>query len=158
MKKLVRMTDGEFQMYLAYSIQDYAQSKINKGHWSEEEAPREAERQYQEMLPQGLQTSMHHFWMVMDTQLGRKVGIVWFALREQDGELQALVHDVKIYEEFRRRGYVTHASQLLAQKAAELGATMVSVRIFGHSPAAREMYEKLGYVVTETSITKKLTH
>lgn len=158
MKTLVSMTEGEFQMFLAYSIQEYAQNKVVKGQWNEEEAPHKAEQQYQQILPQGLQTPTHYFWMVMDQQLAKKVGIVWFALREQDGEQQALVYDVKIFEEFRSRGYVTHASQLLAKKAAELGATTVSVRIFGHNLATREMYEKLGYVVTDTSITKKLTN
>lgn len=154
---LIPMTEGEFQMYLAYSIQDYAQSRIKSEQWSEDEAPQEAERQYAQILSQGLQTPQHYFWMVMDEQLVKKVGIIWFALREQAGEQYAIVHDVKIFEEFRRRSYVTKASQLLAKKAAELGASVVSVQIFGHSPASREMYEKLGYSVTDTSISKRLT-
>lgn len=152
----VPMTEDEFQLYLEYSIQDYAQDHVKGGHWTEEEALDKSRQEYQQYLPQGLHTPKHYLWMVVDQQLAKKVGVLWFALREQAGEQQAFIYDGKIFEEFRRRGYATQVFQLLEERAAEIGATSVSLHVFGHNSAAREVYEKLGYVATSITMVKKL--
>lgn len=157
MLSLISMTEDEFLLYEEFSIQDYAREQVKRGHWPKAGALQQAKQHYQQLLPQGLQTPQQYLWMVVDKKLGQKVGIIWFALHEQDGEQQAWVYDVRIFEGFRRRGYVTLTSQILAKQAAKLGATAVSVHVFEHNRAPREMYEKLGYVVTDTSILKKLT-
>jgi ribosomal protein S18 acetylase RimI-like enzyme len=155
---LVPMTEDEFQMYLEYSIQDYAQDRMKSGIWNEEVALGEAEQKYQQLLPQGLQTPQHYLFMVVDQQSAKKVGIIWFALHEQAPEHQARIYDGKVFEEFRRRGYATQVFQLLEVQAAELGATSVSLHVFGHNTAAREVYEKLGYVATDITMVKKLAN
>jgi len=150
------MTDDEFQMYLQYSIQDYAQDHIKGGRWSEEEALQESAKEYQGYLPQGVQTPDNYLYMIEDEKLEKSVGILWVALREQAAERQAFVYDVKIFDEFRRRGYATQAFQLLEKKAAELGAASIGLHVFGHNLPAREMYEKLGYAVTNVIMRKEL--
>ncbi len=153
---LVPMTEDEFQMYQEYSIQDYAQEHVKGGRWNEEEALREATREYQQLLPQGLLTPKQYLFMIVNEQLSKNVGILWFALRDQAGQQQAFVYDVEIFEEFRRRGYASQAFQLLEKQATELGATAIGLHVFGHNVAAREMYEKLGYVTTNIQMVKKL--
>ena len=156
MTTLVPMNEDEFQMYLEYSIQDYAQENVKAGNWSEEEALEEATRQYQQLLPQGLQTPKNFLFMIADEELGKDVGILWFALRGQGGEQMAFVYDVRIFEEFRRRGYASQAFQLLEERAAELGASSIGLHVFGHNTAAREMYSKLGYLETNVQMVKQL--
>ncbi|MEO7022532.1 MAG: GNAT family N-acetyltransferase, partial [Ktedonobacteraceae bacterium] len=126
------------------------------GRWNEEEALREATREYQQLLPQGLLTPKQYLFMIVNEQLSKNVGILWFALRDQAGQQQAFVYDVEIFEEFRRRGYASQAFQLLETRATELGATAIGLHVFGHNVAAREMYEKLGYVTTNIQMVKKL--
>lgn len=153
---LMPMTEDDFQMYLEYSIREYAQDHMKSGIWNEEAALQEAEQMYQHLLPQGLQTPQQYLYMVVDEQIARNVGVIWFALREQGGEQQAFIYDGKVFEEFRRRGYATQVFQLLEEQAATLGATAVSLHVFGHNTAARVVYEKLGYVATSITMVKKL--
>ena len=154
---LIPMTEDEFQMYLEYHIQDYAQEHVKSGRWSEEEALEKSAEEYQQLLPQGLQTPNNHLFMVVDEQQEKNVGTLWFALQERAGQQQAFVYNVEIFEEFRRRGYASHAFQLLEERVAELGATSIGLHVFGHNRAAREMYEKLGYVATNINMVKKLS-
>jgi GNAT superfamily N-acetyltransferase len=156
MLSLISMTEDEFQLYKEFSIQDYAQEQVRRGHWYKADARQKAEQQYQQLLPQGLQTPKQYLWMVLDEELGQNVGIIWCAMGEEEDEQRAFVYDVRVFEEFRRKGYLSLTSHLLARQAAELGATAVSVHIFEHNLAGREMYEKLGYVVTDTLIVKKI--
>lgn len=153
---LAPMTENEFQMYLEYSIQDYAQDYMKNGIWNEAAALQEAKQKYQQLLPQGLQTPQQYLFMVVDERLAKNVGVIWFALHEQSGEQQARIYDGKVFEEFRRRGYATQVFHLLETHAAELGATTVSLHVFGHNTSAREVYEKLGYVATSITMVKKL--
>lgn len=157
MTALVPMNEDEFQMYLEYSIQDYAQEHIKAGRWSEEEALEEATQEYQHLLPQGLQTPKHFLLMIVDDKLGKNVGILWFTLRERAGESTAFVYDVRIFEEFRRRGYASQAFQLLEKRVADLGANSIGLHVFGHNTAAREMYTGLGYVETNVQMVKQLS-
>jgi ribosomal protein S18 acetylase RimI-like enzyme len=82
--------------------------------------------------------------------------VLWFALRSRAGQQQAFVCDVVIFEEFRRRGYARRAFELLEGRARELGATSIGLHVFGHNGAARQLYEKLGFVATNILMVKKL--
>lgn len=156
MVELVPMTVDEFEMYLQYSIQEYAQDRVKGGLWNENEALQEAEQQYQQLLPQNLETPEHYLSMIVDEKQKKNVGVLWFGLHEQASEQQAFVYDVVIFEEFRRRGYARQAMQLLEERAADLGADSISLHVLGHNQAARELYEKLDYTVTNINMRKKL--
>src|SRR5436305_519046 len=103
MVELVPMTEDEFQMYLQYSVQSYAQDHIKSGRWSEAEAQQKAEEEFQRYLAQGLQTPAHYLTMIFDVALEKNVGILWFALNERAGQQQAFVYDIEIFQEFRCR-------------------------------------------------------
>lgn len=153
---LTPMNEDEFQMYLAYSIQNYAREHVKGGRWSEEEALEKSTQEYQHYLPLGLQTPDNYLFMVTDEQQEKHVGTLWFALHKRAGQRQAFVYDIEIFEEFRRHGYATQAFQLLEKQAVKLGATSIGLHVFGHNTGAREMYEKLGYVATNINMVKKL--
>lgn len=156
MVELIPMTEKQYQTYVEQSIREYAQEHIRAGRWSTEEAQQKAEQELQVILPQGLHSPSHYLYMIGEKQMEKRVGVLWFALHAQAGEQRAFVYDVAIFEEFRRRGYATQAFQLLEERARELGATSIGLHVFGHNFAAREMYEKLGYVATNIQMVKKL--
>lgn len=156
MVELIPMTEHDYQMYVEQNIQEYAQEHVRGGQWSEEEALQQAKHELQEILPQGLHSPSNYLYMIVEQQLEKRVGVLWFALRAQAGHQQAFVYDVEIFEEFRRHGYATQAFQLLEERARELGATSIGLHVFGHNFEAREMYEKLGYVATNIQMVKKL--
>jgi ribosomal protein S18 acetylase RimI-like enzyme len=156
MVELIPMTEQEYQMYVEQSIQEYAQEHVRGGRWSEEEALQRATQELQEILPQGLHSPGNYLYMIVEKQLEKRIGMLWFALHARAAQQQAFVYDVVIFEEFRRHGYATQAFQVLEERARELGVTSIGLHVFGHNFAAREMYEKLGYVATNIQMVKKL--
>jgi ribosomal protein S18 acetylase RimI-like enzyme len=90
--------------------------------------------------------------MIIDEEQNKSVGVLWFDQREQ----QLFVNDIFIFEEFRRRGYARQTMQHLEKRAAELGATSIGLRVFGHNEAARILYEKLNYAVEHINMSKSL--
>jgi RimJ/RimL family protein N-acetyltransferase len=156
MVALVPMTENEFEMFLQYLTQDYAQDHVKAGRWSEEEAMQEAQQEIQRYLPQGLHTPEHYLFMLRDEQREANVGVLWFALQKRGGEQQAFIYDIEVFEEFRRRGYATQAFLLLETRVREPGASSIGLHVFGHNLAAREMYEKLGYATTNVQMVKQL--
>ena len=157
MVKLVPMNEPEFEMYLQYTMQEYAQDQAQSGRESEDEGLQEAEQQYHHLLPQGLQTPGHSLCMIMDEARNKHVGVLWFDQRERTGGRQVFVNDIFIFEEFRRRGYAQWAMQQLEKQAVELGATSIGLRVLGQNEAARTLYEKLQYTVSSVDMSKDLS-
>src|ERR1700730_120390 len=86
MIRLVPMTEAEFQVYLEQSIANYAQEHIKAGRWSPEDGLRSAQAEYQQLLPDGLATKDNYLFSIEDEELGKKVGILWFAVLERGGQ------------------------------------------------------------------------
>lgn len=156
MVKLIPMNELEFEMYLQYSIQEYAQDQQKSGRQSEDEGVHEAEQQYQQLLPQGLQTPDHTLCMIVDEERDKSVGVLWFDQRAQENGQQVFINDIVIFEEFRRRGYAKRAMQQLEKQAAELGATSVGLRELEPNEAMRILYERLKHMVANMNMSKSL--
>jgi RimJ/RimL family protein N-acetyltransferase len=154
---LVAMDEAEFQAYLAWSIADYAQENMRTGRWSPEEGLQQAEQQYRELLPDGLTSPDQYLFSIQDTVSGQKVGMLWFAVQTRGGKAGAFVYDVKIEEPFRRHGYGEQAFLALEENVRALGLDTIGLHVFGHNHAARALYEKLGYVPTNITMSKTLT-
>ena len=91
-----------------------------------------------------------------DAATGQNVGMIWFAVGEQDGQQIAFICDFLVHEAFRGKGYGKRALRGLEQKVKALGVTSISLHVFGHNRAAWALYEKLGYEVTNVNMTKRL--
>jgi len=156
MVRLVLMSETEFDTYLESSVGDYAQEHIKAGNWSSEKALQLAEQSYRKLLPDGLATQNQHLFSIEDKTLGTKVGILWFAVQDREAGPRAFVYDVRIYEQFLRRGYGTQAFQALEEKVRKLGMTTITLHVFGHNQAAQAMYEKLGYTTVDLILSKTL--
>lgn len=158
MIQLVPMNDADFQAYLAVAIPDYAQEHVQSGRWSAEEALQRAQQEYQQLLPDGLQSKNQYFYTLHDTQSATSnVGMLWFAVEERAKEVTAFVYDIIIYEQFRRRGYGEQAFLAMESIAREFGAKHIKLHVFAHNAAARALYEKLGYAPTNIMMSKPLT-
>jgi RimJ/RimL family protein N-acetyltransferase len=157
MIRLQPMNETEYQEYLAVSIADYAQEHVKAGRWNAEEALQKAAQEYQALLPDGVSSKNQYLFTIVDEQTGTKVGMLWFAATERANERVAFVYDVNVYEPFRRRGYGEQAFLTMETKARELGLEKIGLHVFGHNFAARAMYEKLGYVITNVQMFKSLS-
>ncbi|HEU5374646.1 MAG TPA: GNAT family N-acetyltransferase [Ktedonobacteraceae bacterium] len=149
------MTAAEFQNYLEPAIIEYAQDHVQAGQWAEEEAVEKSRQEFQSLLPDGIATPNHSlFTLVNEAQ--QKVGILWFARRESQGQPAAFVYDVRIDERFQRQGYASQAFHEMEKKVRELGWNRISLHVFGNNRAALDLYKKLGYEMTNILMAKNL--
>lgn len=149
------MTEAEFQSFLEPTIAGYAQDHVAAGRWAEEEALEKARQEFQALLPDGITTPNNHlFTLVNEAQ--QKVGVLWFAMQESQGQHAAFVYEVQIDEAFRRHGYGTQAFRELENKVRALGGNKISLHVFGKNHAALDMYTKLGYEATNIVMAKTL--
>ncbi len=65
--------------------------------------------------------------------------MLWFAMRERQGQRAAFVYEVRIDEAFRRHGYGLQAFHELENKVRALGGNRISLHVFGNNHAALEM-------------------
>ncbi len=148
------MTEPEFQAFLERSIPDYARDKIQAGTWAAEEAFEKARQAHASLLPQGLSTPRHLLFTIeLD---GRPVGNLWLAVEGSPGRASGFIYDVFVEPPYRRRGVGYAALRLLDAEASRLGARTLSLHVFGFNLAARTLYEKLGYEITDVNMTKNL--
>ena len=146
------MTEAEYQRFLEPAIAEYAHDHVQAGQWTAEEAVEKARNEFLALLPDGVKTPNHYlFTLVNEAQ--QNVGMLWFAMR---GQGEAFVYDVRVDDAFQRRGYGSQAFLELENKARDLGATRISLHVFGKNHGAIALYNKLGYEPTNILMAKTL--
>ena len=152
--RLVAITAEEYPRWAEQSVRGFAAQLVASGTMPEAAATAYAEAQLPLLLPGGLATQMHHLWSV-HTDDG-PVGQLWLRVRALPNEVEGYVFDVELLPFARGRG-LGRATMLAAEEAARgLGATVMRLNVFGHNTAAIRLYERLGYVVTSATLTKRL--
>jgi ribosomal protein S18 acetylase RimI-like enzyme len=151
------MTDDEYVRWVATSIAGYADSFVQNGTMSAEEAQQRSEKDFAELLPDGRDTPEQHIWTVIDADTGAAVGSLWINVRDRGIGRTAFVYDIEIDETQQGKGY-GRATMLAGEVAAkELGATTIGLNVFGFNTVAINLYTSLGYTVTSQNMAKPLT-
>ncbi len=145
MVHLVPMTETEFRAYREFAIQYHTQQRVLAGNWAAADACQQAERQFDQILPEGLATPNQFFYSIEDASLPAIVGWIWFALQVAPPRPSVWLSGFVIHEPFRRQGYGTQALQVLEVKVKDMGIDNIGLHVVGHNHAARALYEKLGY-------------
>lgn len=156
MVRLVPMTEEAFQDFMVISMRDQAQGQVQAGAWRAEEADGNINALSSQFVPAGLATPGHFFLTIEDAATDAKVGGLWYLVEEEEGKRQLFVVDIQIHEAYRRHGYGSQAFEAVEETAQETGITTISLHVFRHNHPARAMYEKLGYVGTDTMMSKEL--
>ena len=157
MVKLVSMTESEFQIYLKRSIESYAQEHVKAGNWDSSDSLQKAEREFFQLLPDGVATRKQHLLSIEDGDTGVKIGLIWFAEKFQASRPSAFIYDFLIYEEHRRKGYGRQTLTALEEKVKELGIETISLHVFGHNQVAIDLYQKAGFEITDFHMAKKVS-
>jgi ribosomal protein S18 acetylase RimI-like enzyme len=108
-------------------------------------------------LPDGVATKDHTLYDIEDEALGSKVGMIWLGRIMQGTKPAMFIYDFVIDEAHRRKGYGEQALLAAEVQAKALGYDTIALHVFGHNHAARALYEKLGYEITNVNMAKKLT-
>jgi RimJ/RimL family protein N-acetyltransferase len=154
MVSLRKMTQAEFQSFLSADILTYANEKVRAGNWTPEEALARSKEEHDRLLPRGLRSSHQHLFTI--ELEGMPVGRLWLSTDPGISGGAGFIYDLFVDEAARRKGVATQAMMLLEQTAHELGLTDLALHVFGYNLAARSLYEKLGYQVTNINMQKSL--
>lgn len=154
MVALRKMNQVEFDAFLAYDIPAYANEKVRAGNWTLDEALARSREDHDRLLPHGLNTPYHHFFVIEVD--GRPVGRIWLSSDPSTAGGAGFVYDLFVDEAFRRRGIAQEAMLLLEDEAARLGLSSLALHVFGYNLPARALYEKLGYEVTNLNLAKAI--
>jgi ribosomal protein S18 acetylase RimI-like enzyme len=141
------MRESDFAAYLECLIPEYAAAGSEATGMPPDEALGFARRQIRELLPDGRETTGHHF-MNLTGPDGTTVGILWFAERPEETPPDLFLYDINVSEDHRRKGFGSAAIRALHERASDLGAGAVSLHVFETNVAAIRLYERLGYECT----------
>ncbi|MBI5929546.1 MAG: GNAT family N-acetyltransferase [Chloroflexi bacterium] len=156
MTRLNPMTDAELVSFLDYMIDDYAAEKVRAGNWPEDKALELSKAEFDQLLPNGVNSPDQYLFSIFDETKGQNVGAIWFAVRGEGGNKSAWIYDLLIHEQFRRQGYATQAMLTLEDEVKKLGLSTIGLHVFGHNPSAYALYQKIGYATTNIIMSKKV--
>jgi ribosomal protein S18 acetylase RimI-like enzyme len=153
--KLVPMQPSDLESYLAVAVQEYARDKIHAGNYTASEGLEKARAEFDALLPKGIETPKQHLFSILNKE-AEKVGIIWLAEIQSGAQRFAFIYDIRIYEQYRRKGFGTQAMLAVEEQAKSLGLNRIALHVFGHNKAAQELYEKIGYEITNINMSKKI--
>lgn len=151
MVRLDEMNSSEFNEYLRFAVEKYADEHVKAGNWNEEEAISKATKEYERLLPEREKTENNHLFTIRDED--KEVGMIWLAQHPND---KGFIFDIHIWEGNQGRGYGKQAMKEIENVAKGLGLKNIGLHVFAHNQVARRLYEKLGYLETDIIMDKKI--
>ena len=104
--RLEPIREPEYGAWLAQSMAEYAEEKVEAGNYHPDEALQcLPNRSIASCCRRGRKRPASTFLVSFDASTGDKVGVVWFAERPRWPWLEAFIFDLVVLEPFRRRGY-----------------------------------------------------
>ncbi|HET7143864.1 MAG TPA: GNAT family N-acetyltransferase [Anaerolineales bacterium] len=153
MSKLVPMTQAKYDAFLERSIPEYAADHVRAGNWVESESVEKSRKEFEALLPQGLNSEDNHLYTLFDGDVA--IGMTWMKIRSHPSK-SGFIYDVFIEERFRGKGYGKSLMLLLEEKAREMGLKSLELHVFGSNHVARNLYEAIGYEITNVLMRKTL--
>lgn len=156
MTRLNPMTEEELMSFLDYMINDYAAEKVRAGNWPADKALELSKAEFDQLLPNGVQSPNQYLFSIFDEAKGQNVGAIWFAVRGEGSQKSAWIYNLLVHEQFRRQGYATQAMLALEDEVKKLGLDNIGLHVFGHNQSAYALYQNIGYETTNIIMAKKL--
>ncbi len=107
--QLREMSKEEYKIFCEHSMFDYANDVVKSSNIAMDEALIQAQAEFAETLPDGLDTKDNVLRIIIDAAEGKAVGVIWYLFEMTDGVRQVFLSDFIIKEEERRKGYASAA-------------------------------------------------
>lgn len=153
---LVPMDEPAFQFFISQSTRDYAEDKIKAGAWDAEIAMQLSKEAMSKYLPKGLHTEGAYLYSVVEAETDIQAGYIWFNVTEGRQGREAFIYDIYIFEPFQGKGYGKQALLALDEEARKMKVAKIGLHVFGQNTRAFELYKKMGYLVTDITMSKEL--
>lgn len=148
-----QISDAEFAAWVDETIPAYAKDKVASGAWAEAEALEKSKAELHSLLPDGKETKDNYLYSVL-AEDGKRVGMLWFGVKDRAGSRIAYVYNIEILAEYRRQGHAQRVLQALECEIQGLGLAGIALHVFGHNTSAQALYTKLGYRPTNINMYK----
>jgi ribosomal protein S18 acetylase RimI-like enzyme len=148
------ITAAELTARLPGLVDGYAQDILGTGRVSAENAHAEAQRQIDELLPEGVDTPGTLLLVAEDA--GRPVGWIWLSLPGGNHQDTAWVYDIEVDQDERGKGYGRAIMRAAETELFARGIPRLALNVFAYNTPARRLYESLGFEVTAQQMIKKL--
>ena len=155
MTRLIPMTVEQYDAWKADALSAYAVDKERVLNIAPDAARDLALASFDGLLPDGMQTTDAHFYVIAD-DAGGPVGALWFSIRREWGQCECFVYDIVIDRDHRRHGHARAALEALVPLAAELGATKIGLHVFADNPGAVALYEACGFETKDLIMAKQV--
>lgn len=152
--RLSPMSSDQFRSYRVVAERSYADNIAKSGMLPEREALQKAAADFDQLLPDGVDTVDHDFWTAFDAD--DEVGMLWLAFSEKSDGLHAFGYDFLVSSERRRRGYGRAIMAAAEQVCRERGVVEVGLSVFGFNTGAQALYEQMGFEVTILQMRKRI--
>lgn len=153
---LLPMTQDDFAHYTSKSILGYADEKVAAGTWTKEEAPEKSEKEFEKLLPEGLDSEHQNLFAITKIEDKKKVGWLWYHFNPESPQKEAFIYDFLIFDELQGQGYGKVALMALDDHALANGIEKISLHVFAHNKRAIHLYEKLDYEAKDLIMSKWL--
>lgn len=155
MVKLTPMSLGDYTWWKRTLVKEYAEATIRAGQVAPEDALDVSQFEFDQLFPEGLKTLDARFYTVVDVEREQQVGMLCVKLRNQRQEM--FICDIRIYEEFRAKGYGKQTLLTLEALAREMGIAKISLHVFGDNEIALRLYFSLGFISTNLLMSKAIS-
>ena len=139
-------------LYLERGIREYAEDHVRNGNWSAEEALERSKKEFEQLLPEGVNSQDQFLFSIVDETDDNKISLLWVQVKDQ----KAFIYDFIIDESFRGKGYGKQALVALDEKLKSIEVQSVGLHVFGDNITAQELYKKMGYQITGIHMKKRL--
>ena len=148
------MTNDEFEPWQAALVGNFAREISHATGLPTAAALTRSHQQFDELLPNGLETVGHWLMRVLDED-GHPIGTLWIGPHaELPGA--AYIYHLDVEESARGRGFGRLAMLAAERLASEAGIAEIGLNVFGCNHRARTLYDSMGYRVLTMQLTKTL--
>lgn len=111
-----------------------------------------AERQWSQMLPDGINTENNYFWIIKKLDSVEPIGNLWLVKHPE--KKNTFIADIFLKKEYRGAGYGTFILKLV-EKIAKMAhlSKAIELHVFKHNPRAVKLYERIGFENIEEDFT-----
>lgn len=150
------MSDEELTAYLRKSIPEYAYDQTQAGNWTAAEAVNRSRAEFDQMLPEGLNTPNAVLANVVLNDTDR-IGMVWYYIDPEKPIPTIYLIDLFLFPQFKNKGYEKTLLGGLEQVFKAAGARRIELQIFAHRVDDLKMYADSGFRQTSVLLAKDIT-
>jgi len=141
------MTAAEYPRWVADELEGYVADIVRSGSRTPEDARKQAEQDYRELLPEGLATPDTTI-LVIEAD-GAEVGVAWLKHDHLPGV--SFLFSVAVHPEHRGRGFGRAAMAVADRATVAAGDRSLMFNVFGGNEVAMNLYTSAGYLILEES-------